>query len=223
MNMFANQAGRLLYEAFREILQMIFPQRCAGCGVGGGTLCVKCRRELSDLFCAGEMEVEGFRVFFAAQHSEILKKVLHRFKYISDSELAVGLAELLVRRIQKLDIKEEFIVVPIPLHANRERERGFNQSEVLAEFIVKNVGGRVVKLLMRERETEPQARLKRAERLKNVRGAFVLNTKFTHKLPETVWVLDDVVTTGSTFLECANVLKSAGVKNVYGIMLAHGL
>ena len=223
MSMPINRASELLKEVFREILQMIFPQRCAGCGVGGGTLCVKCRRELSDLFCAGEMEVEGFRVFFAAQHSEILKKVLHRFKYISDSELAVGLAELLVRRISILDIGNEFIVLPIPLHVKRERERGFNQSEILAKLVVGKIGGRVMKLLVRERETEPQARLKRAERLKNVRGAFVLNTKFVHELPETVWILDDVVTTGSTFLECANVLKSAGVKNVYGIMLAHGL
>lgn len=223
MNTLINRIIGLSKEVFREVLQMIFPQRCAGCGVSGGTLCQKCWQELSDLSCAGEIPVGGFRVFFAAQHSDILKKVLHRFKYISDGELAGGLAELLARRISILDIGNEFIVVPIPLHVKRERERGFNQSEVLAKLVVGKIGGRVMKFLVRERETEPQARLKRAERLKNVRGAFCLNTKFVHKLPETVWILDDVITTGSTFLECAGVLRSAGVKNVCGIMLAHGL
>ncbi len=207
-------------------INLLFPQKCAGCGMIVGSLCEKCRDELEELFSCREIVVDEFHVFISSGHGNILKKVLHRFKYISDTYLAEALSELLIKRLHLLRLNsdcDEIIIVPIPLHARRERERGFNQSEILAELMVKILRGRVMNLLERKRETEPQARLSRNERIMNVKGAFRIREKFSDKIPESVFVLDDVITTGSTFVECARVLKAAGVKQVYGIMLAHGL
>jgi len=170
--------------------------------------------------------VGGFRVFIASGHGNILKKILHRFKYISDACLAEALSGLLIKRLHLIRLDPdcyEIIIMPIPLHARRERERGFNQSEVLAKLLLESVGGKIMHLLERNRKTEPQARLSRGERIRNVKGAFQVREHFYEEMPETVFVLDDVITTGSTFVECARVLRAAGVKRVYGIMLAHGL
>ncbi|MCX6733372.1 MAG: ComF family protein [Candidatus Peregrinibacteria bacterium] len=180
-------------------------------------------RKLGEVFIQGEICVDGFTVFFAAEHSELLKKVLHRFKYISDDALAEVLGMLLVMRMKKIIVSAPYTLTPIPLHHARERERGFNQSELLAGVISRALGGRVVHVLERRRETRVQATLSRKERIYNVRGAFGMRKGFVGKVPETVFVLDDVITTGSTFVECARVLRAAGVRRVYGIMLAHGL
>lgn len=216
-------------------INLIFPQKCAGCGMVVGSLCGKCKCELDALFICGEVMVDEFCVFVASSHGNILKKVLHRFKYISDVCLAEALSGLLARRLRSIGLdfdSGEIIIVPIPLHVRRERDRGFNQSEVLAKLVVRDIRGRVMNLLERSRETEPQARLSRSERMVNVKGAFRMREDFhgempprdaSTKAPTTVFVLDDVITTGSTFRECAKVLKEAGVERVYGIMLAHGL
>lgn len=212
---------------------LLFPERCAGCGMIGVSLCEACMGRLEEVFMKGEIVVDGFRVFFAAGHSEILRKVLHRFKYVSDEMLVEALGELLVRRarcaLEKMNVKEvgrECVFVPVPLHRRRARERGFNQSAMLAKVMARDVGGSVEELLERSRATDVQARLPRAERIENVKEAFQMRdhvVKSAVEIPVTVFVVDDVITTGSTFIECAKVLKSAGVRNVYGIMLAHGL
>lgn len=219
-----------IFHTIREVwffgINLLFPRKCAGCGMIVELLCEKCRHELEKLFLCGELMVDGFHVFISSGHGNILKKVLHRFKYISDTCLAEVLSGLLVRRLHFMGLDsdcEEIIIVPIPLHARRERERGFNQSELLASVVAKEIGGQVLNLLERNRETQMQAKLSRSERIVNVKGAFRIRENFSDKIPESVFVLDDVITTGSTFVECARVLRAAGVKRVYGIMLAHGL
>lgn len=205
------------------VMNLVFPQICAGCGVSGSSLCGECLRKLGEVFIQGAICVDGFTVFFAAEHSELLKKVLHQFKYISDDVLAEALGMLLVMRMGKIIIDAPYVFTPIPLHYARERERGFNQSDLLAKVIVRELSGDVMHLLERKRETKIQATLSRKERIDNVKGAFGMRKNFIEKMPETVFVLDDVITTGSTFVECARVLRAAGVKRVYGIMLSHGL
>lgn len=200
---------------------LIFPQRCVGCGIVDIGLCLSCSEKLGNMCIDGEMAIDGFQIFFAARHSELLRSVLHQCKYTSDQSLVETLGMLLVKRMRNISMAcGSYDIVPIPLHRRRERERGFNQSELLARVVSREMGWRVVNLLERNRETKAQARLSRVERIENVKGAFVMKCEL---IPKVVFVLDDVITTGSTFRECARVLKEAGVERVYGIMLAHGL
>ncbi|MFA6553648.1 MAG: hypothetical protein WCT27_04435 [Patescibacteria group bacterium] len=113
------------------------------------------------------------------------------------------------------------ILVPVPLHPRRLRNRGFNQSKLIANELGELLGAKVEDLLVRTRYTESQMSLARHERLQNVIGAFKMKNDF-EKMPENVIIIDDVATTLATLHECASVLKSHGAKTVRGFVVARG-
>jgi ComF family protein len=114
------------------------------------------------------------------------------------------------------------VLVPIPLHWWRERQRWFNQSELLAREIGTQLSLAVqTDILIRSKKTAPQAGKKRAERMRSMQGVFTLQTLKKHqKLPHSIILLDDVWTTGATMREAARTLKRAGVTQVWGLTLA---
>lgn len=126
-----------------------------------------------------------------------------------------------------------WVFVPIPLHSSKYRARGYNQSEILAKELGKRLNIKTFELLKRVKDTKSQYGLKVKDRKENIKGAFAINSSLiTHKqslrsddlnleLKNTgVFLVDDIVTTGSTLLEAANILKRNGAKRVYGITLA---
>ena len=138
------------------------------------------------------------------------------------------LGELIAARLQNFchAISEKFssdqmCLAPVPLHESREKMRGFNQSELLSQYISDRLGWPVWKGLVRMRATAAQATLSRQGRLSNIEDAF--GVCVACPIPEIVFIVDDVVTTGATFSECRRVLQEAGVKEIYGIVLSHGL
>ena len=112
------------------------------------------------------------------------------------------------------------ILVPIPLHKQRQNWRGFNQSSLLAKEISKKFNLTCVEsALIRIENTTPQAHLGKEERLQNIRGKFAVKEPFS-LINKQIVLIDDVWTTGSTMKECAKVLKKAGAKEVWGWTLA---
>jgi competence protein ComFC len=124
-------------------------------------------------------------------------------------------------------------IVPVPLYFYRQNWRGFNQAEIIAIEIQKQIGGEVVNLLVRKKNTKQQALMKsRKERIENIRDAFLIRTQ---ELKESrtqdreskslrgkkVLLVDDVFTTGSNMKECCKVLKEAGAEVVWGFVVAH--
>jgi ComF family protein len=111
------------------------------------------------------------------------------------------------------------MIVPVPLHPARERERGFNQAALLAELFARQIAVPLRLALERIRYTKTQTAYDRAERMENLRDAFRLrknlNVRELHVL-----LIDDVLTTGSTLSECARVLKEAGAISVYAATAA---
>ena len=149
------------------------------------------------------------------------KALVQTLKYHNGNYLQVDIRRML---LQTGDLQEWFsdtILVPVPLHKTRERERGYNQSELLVRGIMKVFPKcKYEPLLQRMRSTPTQTHLNAADRRKNVRGAFGINGIV---FPELNYVLvDDVMTTGATLDACAAVLKKAGAKKVKAFTLAHG-
>jgi len=149
---------------------------------------------------------------------------IHQFKYGSKSFLAESLGKLFAQfaedRIQKLD---DLLTIPVPLHLKRLRERGFNQSLLLARNIALKMGSELDFLsLRRVRYTTAQTGLGKKERRKNVRNAFQVVTPDAVE-GRTVLLVDDVATTGNTLNECARILKKSGCRNVYGLVLARAV
>jgi len=128
-----------------------------------------------------------------------------------------------------LDVSPETVIIPVPLHSRRQRERGFNQSLIISRAVGKITGHKVIDLLNRTRYTPPQAQLSAQERVTNIIGAFDPSTRLRNKAqrkqkqwPQSVILVDDVITTGSTISACAEILRKNGVQKIIAVALAKG-
>jgi ComF family protein len=150
-----------------------------------------------------------------------LMTAIHQFKYGGKSHMSPALAFLLMPFAERLlEEIDNGLIMPVPLHPKRLRERGFNQSLLLARHIAASLSIELDFLSLRRiKYTLPQAGLKKAERRKNVRRAFELRDTKVVKGRHIILV-DDVTTTGNTLNECARVLRKAGCKEVYCLVLA---
>ncbi len=123
-------------------------------------------------------------------------------------------------RDPRLEGKEFDYVVPVPLHPLREREREFNQAELLARRLASHLRLPIVRSLRRIHATLPQAGFDRSHRLKNLEGAFEFKGKMTEGA--SILLVDDVTTTGTTLNACAEVLLEAGAGEVCAVTVARG-
>jgi len=164
-----------------------------------------------------------------------LRDLVHRFKYDRQLWLVESLGHLLAGALvgPHADARladEDWVMVPVPLHPRRLREREFNQALELARVAGRLTGHQVVTVLRRTRYTTGQASLRRRDRLANLRGAFRLRTGWPWGpqpaeavAGRAVLLIDDVFTTGATMQECARVLRrEGGAARVVGLTLARG-
>ncbi|MFC2001640.1 ComF family protein [Chloroflexota bacterium] len=223
---------------FRGIaLDFLFPRRCVGCGKEGDFICHSCRQSLSviippicprcgrpqsgGILCPGcvswQANIDGIRSPF--RFEGVIRQAIHQLKYQNLRALAAPLARLLQDYLITSDIQTE-IVVPVPLHQKRLRERGYNQSGLLARELGKLTSLPVVDdCLIRQLNTPPQARtLNVVERRSNIINAF---TCCDHRLQnKQVLLIDDVSTSGATLDACAVAVKAAGAVSVWGLVMA---
>ncbi|HTO90251.1 MAG TPA: ComF family protein [Candidatus Sulfotelmatobacter sp.] len=221
----ARESSRALARGLSDFL---WPQRCAGCGGQVGThrlLCASCRvriPELSFAICArclaaGESEPlcarhARYQVWPAWVYDERSALLIEALKYGGRTDLATALALELRRAIRSIGHLD--LVIPVPLHPARLRERGYNQSRLLAEALAREVGvPHLPGALIRLRATAAQARLGPAARRANVRGAFRAATPRALE-GRRVLVVDDVLTTGATLEACFEALSEAGAHPV---------
>ena len=231
-------------------VNLIYPPHCPGCGsvAQAPDLCAPCLAQLwacekpccqkcgeaflpagTGAFVCQTCQGRDFAFDYAVspyQSRGVLRELIHRFKYQRQLFLRPLLGRLLadVMRDQRIeDLGQDWITVPVPLHARRYREREFNQALELCREIRKHCGIPFVNALKRTRYTSSQTRYRREQRIENLRGAFVPRRwKAGQVAGRTVALVDDVFTTGSTANECARVLLASGAKNVVVITLARG-
>jgi ComF family protein len=216
------------------LLDVLLPPSCAGCGRYGESICAVCRSILrplsngSDLFLAADPGVVvGEALVLAAAafaHRDEAQRILRRLKYGGGRRLAAPLArEALPAFRRLLAITGPVPLVPVPLHRTRQRDRGFNQADLLARELGRLVRAPVWPAISRHRATERQHGLDRATRLRNLRDAMAFEPPASPSPalhPTTVILVDDILTTGATFEACAVILRAAGVPEVYGFAIA---
>ena len=219
-------------------LNLLFPQRCVGCGKEGSLICSSCRSSLLRIVpplclrcgksqpdgmlcssCTGwHAEIDGIRSPF--QFDGVIRQSIHQLKYGNIRILALPLAQLLKDYLFANPLPGE-ILVPVPLHEKRLRERGYNQSVLLTKELSKLTHLSVVDdCLIRQRHTLPQVKtLNVEERRNNVANVFTCRDD--NKLRDSkVLLIDDVATSGATLNACAAALKVVGVASVWGLVLA---
>jgi len=240
---------------WKKMFDLVYPGKCCRCAAGleaGRSLCDACADELPSLkapFCehCGE-EYEGliassfecpncrgqtYSFDFARPalplHPDLLE-MIHGLKYKKRIGLAKELGRLTKRAFDDDTrlapaLAEGWPLVPVPLHRWRLRWRHFNQAGEIARALSHHTGLPLCQALVRTRRTGSQTRLSRAERLKNLRGAFDLSRAgrhFAQAKPAGAVIVDDVFTTGATTAECARVLRKAGVQKVVVVTVMRG-
>jgi competence protein ComFC len=229
-------------------LDTLFPPACASCKKEGDFLCADClaslvrRRIRSNSGRAPKTpEFQNLGgVIYALDYAKNpqIQAAIKQFKYKFTEELALPFAQLIVEKVGELGMAKgrRLILVPVPLHLRRLRERGFNQAEVIAHAIQAQWPKslcEIQNLLVRQKETSQQAKLTKEERHRNLEDAFCMNKKIVHssasvgmtnyKAENLYFLVDDVCTTGSTLENCAGVLKANGFGRVYGLVIARAL
>lgn len=223
-------------------MDLVFPKECAGCGLEGEWLCPNCQKEivkiksfycpnckkLNDdgrfcLACRSNFILKGIKI---SAHYKFgpLREAIHAYKYDGIFEFENYFKPLLINRLKNNLPHGKKIVIPIPLYYKKEMERGFNQAERLAKIIAQEFKLPLkTNIIKRTKETEAQMSLKKKERKKNIAGAFKVITKNKNQVKnKTILLVDDVATTGLTLNEAAKVLKKAGAKEVWGVVIAQG-
>lgn len=207
--------GTLLCDSCQLLFVMVPPQ-CFVCGklapTPSGQTCISCRKK------------SVIRAFFSPflYRQEIVRLMMHKFKYEGMRSLAPFFADYLFRYVEKHGaFPTDALFIPIPMRARKRRARGFNQSELIAIHLSGLTGIPVdLNVLKKVKDTIPQARLSVEERKHNLEGAFQVNAhaEIKHK---TVILIDDVKTTGTTLEGAARALKKADVKSIWAITVAH--
>lgn len=202
---------------WHTLLRILFPSPCVQCGYLSESLCNRCFHEVE--FKPHVRDLEGLRVCSALYYEEksILGKLIRPFKYSHQADL-FRIFVPWMRESMRLLEEGPVVFVPVPLFKARELERGYNQAELLAKWLGKSMGMPVARLVRRVKDTGSQARLiDRKSREENMQGAFQVEAA----LPACPIVLvDDIVTTGSTLLSCAEALRRAGASHVFALTLA---
>lgn len=232
------------------ILDFIFPKHCVSCKKLGDYICADCfstisfnpyeiclvcnRGSIDGLthpFCKTRYSIDG--AFTSISYKGIVKRLIYQFKYkpfVADLQtILVGLfyegliqKELFFRTIEQLN-NEAIVLVPIPLYKSKLRKRGYNQAQLLAKGLSKKLNISMIDMLVRVKNTSSQVGLDREKRRTNVSGAFSVipaSGSSASAGEANIFLIDDVLTTGSTLLEAANALKRKGAKKVWGIALA---
>jgi len=157
---------------------------------------------------------------WCAAYNGPARACLHALKYDGELRLVRPLAELMAHRWRRAGIGGE-LLVPVPVHAQRRRERGFDQAELLAREVGRRLGLPVLPALERAARTRAQHRLGRGARAGNVGGVFVLAPRrATQVSGRWIILIDDLVTTGATLSACATALRAGGAMAVSALTLA---
>lgn len=233
------------------ILDILFPKRCINCGKFEDFLCLECKNSLKVVgfqrcpncknknfcgkfcekkfhghvvSCAENFHFDQLILCFLYDRNTVLQKLVVSFKYKFLRSINEFFIDILTNQFSKFfyDLNENIVVVPVPMSKQKLLLRGDNHSKILAQNFAKKLNLKFCDALWRDHR-EDQAKLKRSDRLINLRNSIFVKEEYRDFLKDkTVVLIDDIVTTCSTVNECSKALKSSNVRLVCVLALARG-
>jgi len=223
---------RFLFDKIKNLLlELIFPPFCLGCRKSATYLCQDCLAliDISNKIFKKTENLSG--IYFACDYQNfIAKRLIRSFKYRPFvKQLAPTLSFLIITYLKNLEKQPEFLsekqgflLIPVPLYKKRLKWRGFNQAKEIAKILSGFFEIPLAQdVLFKIKETKPQTELAEEKRKQNLKGVFACQKPELIKNKK-ILLIDDVFTTGATMEEAAKTLKGAGVKNVWGVVVARG-
>jgi ComF family protein len=207
----------LLKRSVSLLADLVFPPRCAGCGRVDSYWCAVCQYDVEQMpLLPGVKPLPPLAdVASTGTHTGKLREAVQGLKYDNNRQLAEPLGKRLAACFVALNWSIDMIV-PVPLHTKRLAERGYNQSQVIAEYLAAHTDMPCLpEALRRDKMTRSQVELSAADRLANLADAFRGNPALL--ADQTILLIDDVYTTGATMSNCAHAALSAGARAVYGL------
>lgn len=208
---------------------LLFPPKCPGCHgyvEHQGQWCNECLarvcrphllpldREMTELFAGG--------IWALGLYEGELRNMLRQLKYQQKQGLVPGLHSFVTEGLHRIpDLQENLVAVPVPLHKEKLSQRGFNQSQLIFQQPLAKHGIPMENLLVRTKATKPQYGLSGQQRRENLHQVFELAEKKSLQ-GRRILLVDDIMTTGATLLECGQVLKKAGAVDIMGLVIASG-
>lgn len=227
------------------VLELLFPSKCIICAnyQTDAKVCSECWGNITFInkpccaICSAAFEFETEensicgaciqnrpnydRAISLMKYDDYSKKIIHKFKYQDQLHILEYLTTLM-NNMGKEIIKQADIIAPVPMHKYKLLKRGYNQAALLAMRIAENSNLIYLpQLLIKNKSTIAQADLNKKQRMSNIKGSFVLNSKFSTEIKgKNILIIDDVVTTSATINECAKILKKAQPAKILVLSLA---
>lgn len=201
----------------RNIVSAFFPERCPYCGDvinAGKPACPECVEQFPETIREGHA-IGGYPYTAPFAYNGIFAEAVKRFKFNGHKEYAEKLAWQITNAVKESFSDAKFdCITCVPMHKNQLKNRGYNQSELLAKNIAKQLNIPYETLLVKHKENQPQHSLTSSQKRDNVKGVYkALNTDKIKG--NNILVIDDILTTGHTLGECCRILSKAGGEKIY--------
>lgn len=213
---------------FSCFINLLFPHRCVQCQKVGRWLCKQCETNFEDNV---SLEISHYcvygidEVFVACRDtSHTIARFLYAWKYRRWLDAAGVLQKIMARAFfYSIQTTENIICVPVPLHKKKLAMRGFNQAKILL-LELRHWSVTVMPLLLRKKATITQVGLSKGKRNQNLKQAFIIDDILSQQISKriTIVLIDDIVTSGATLSECAQVLRRHGFHHIVALVLHHG-
>lgn len=205
-----------MFEFFENLLDWIYKKKCYFCKKSNECvkMCSKCYDEMDFLPAEINRTFKGSNIYCAGIYSKNLQKLIRGLKYHNQRDLAYYQAKFMWQYWQKLGIDGDFQIIPVPIYIKRKKQRKYNHMELVADEFAQFSGYTVNKnLIKRIKDTKPQYKLNKSQRMMNLDKAFEVDKNNLQK-DKRLLIIDDICTTGSTFEEMINELNNSGIYDI---------
>ena len=208
-----------MFGILSQLLDLLYKKRCYFCKSTkeNSKFCSKCFAKIKFLPFSSLEVINGAKVYSATVYKDNIQKMIRGVKYHKQRELALYQAKIMYGYWQNLEIsKQTFVIVPVPVSKKRLKERHYNHMSLVAKEFAKLTGYEINEnLVIRVKDTKPQYKLSKAQRAKNLKGAFeAIKENFSGQTDKNFLIFDDILTTGSTISEITKLFHKNGADNL---------
>ncbi len=212
-----------MIKLLEKLLNLIYIKPCYFCKSPkeDKLLCSRCYSKIRFLPKGVVRKISYCDIYAATIYDGIIKTLVKDLKYYKKKKLAFIQAQIMFEYWQQLDFNENFVVLPVPIHEHRLKERKYNHMDLVAqEFCKLSRNTLNNKFLLRIKDTQKQFKLNKRERIQNIRNAFDIDKENAPDLESNILIVDDITSTGITLEEIIKVLRKNGYKNIKALTLA---